>query len=66
LIEDHLDVIDTIASDLLEHATLSGEQVNQSIRRAMARRAHDAEHARRAAWRRTLENAAKLDSSSPK
>jgi hypothetical protein len=60
IIEENKSVVLALAQALIEHPkwTLNGNEINAVIAETLAREARAAEQARRAAWQRTVENAA--------
>jgi hypothetical protein len=60
IIEDNKSVVLALAQALISHPerTLDGNEINAVIAETLAREARAAEQARRAAWQRTVENAA--------
>lgn len=51
-------IVRAMTAELLVRRTMNGDQVDTIIMQAVAAKALADEHARRAAWRRTVENAA--------
>jgi hypothetical protein len=51
-------IVRALTAELLVRRTMNGDQVDTIIMQAVAAKALADEHARRAAWRRTVENAA--------
>jgi hypothetical protein len=58
LVAEHRASIQAVAAALIEHRTLTGDQIVAVVAESVAREAAAAEHARRAAWQRAEESAA--------
>jgi hypothetical protein len=58
LVAKHRASIQAVAAALIEHRSLTGDQIVAVVAESVAREAMAAEHARRAAWRRAEESAA--------
>jgi hypothetical protein len=57
ILRRHAHVIEALAAALLEHRTLDGAQIDETISRAVAARQHAAEHERRRRWHDVIASA---------
>jgi ApbE superfamily uncharacterized protein (UPF0280 family) len=60
LVAKHAASIKAVAAALIEHRTLSGDQIAAVVSTSVAREAMAEEHARRTAWRKAEESAARF------
>ena len=63
LIESHCDIVQAVADALIERRTLDGDQIDAIISDAVVRHDLIAQQARRAAWARSIEDAATFEAS---